>query len=428
MTEPRTRSLKGELSQLPKSLRVSAWLDGQRLATHRFERGVVSVGSAPGNDLVVPHDTVSRRHLELSTRAGALFVKDLESRNGTRLMGSRIGEAFVQPGAVLLLGDVELRLEDGDEATHASFGLLESVAPSMMVALDALARVAPLDSTVLLEAETGSGKDVTAKAIHEASRRAGKAFETLDCSALPPELAASELFGHVKGAFTGAEKARPGAFERADGGTLFLDEVGELPLELQPLLLRALENREVRRVGDERARRVDVRVIAATNRDLDAEVAASRFRADLLHRLAVVRIRLPPLRERLADLPLLVRAILDQLGTRARGFSLSPPVLARLQAHHWPGNVRELRNLIERAVAMGEVSLPSAPAQVNTAPESIDYHRAREDALASFERDFVMHLVRTFDGNVSKAAREAGIDRVYLHKLIKKHGIDVDAR
>ncbi len=426
--DSRTRSLGGTMGELPARLRLSARKDGKELARHAFERGAVTVGSAEGNDLVVRDDTVSRRHLELSTRGGTLFVKDLDSRNGTRFQGSRIREAFVPVGAALVLGEVELRIDSDDDAGRATFGPMESVAPKMMDALRALARIAPSDATVLLEAETGSGKEVTARALHQASGRAQGPFETVDCGALPAELAAAELFGHVKGAYTGAERARPGAFERAERGTLFLDEVGELPLELQPLLLRALENREVRRVGDERVRTVDVRVVAATNRDLDAEVERGRFRADLLHRLAVVRVRLPPLRERLEDLPLLVRAILDQLGARARGFSLSGEVLQRFAVHRWPGNVRELKNLIERAVALGDVpELPAAEGKAPPgAPRSLDYHQAREDALAGFERDFVVHVLKSCDGNVSRAAREAGIDRVYLHKLIKKHGLDVD--
>jgi len=418
-----TRSLGSKMGELPPKLVLIARTREKELGRLQLERGVVTVGSAAGNDLVLADGTVSRKHLELSTRGGALLVKDLESRNGTRYLGSKIREAFVPVGAVLVLGEVELRIEADDAGARAELGPLVSVSPPMMEALRALARVAKTDTTVLLEAETGSGKEVTARAIHEASARADKPFETVDCSSLAKELAASELFGHVKGAFTGADRTRPGAFERAEGGTLFLDEIGELPLEQQPLLLRALESRQVRRVGDEKFRAVDVRVVAATNRDLDAEVKEGRFRADLLHRLAVVRIRIPPLRERLDDLPLLVRRILEGLGGRAHGFGLSAPMLERLRAHAWPGNVRELKNLIERGVALGEVSLPEGKALPAEGAKSRDYHQAREDALAAFEREFVEHVLRSCDGNVSKAARESGIDRVYLHKLIKKHGL-----
>ncbi|MHB8877764.1 MAG: sigma 54-interacting transcriptional regulator [Myxococcaceae bacterium] len=430
MENRRTRSVAGKLGELPPRLRLSAHVNGAEVAHLFVERGSVTVGSAPGNDLVVPDATVSRKHLEVAVRKGGLYVADLESRNGTRFQGSRIQQAYVPVGAVLVLGEAELRIEADEGDARAVFGALVSVSPVMMKAMEALKRVAPTDATVLLEAETGSGKEVTARAIHDASPRAGKTFETVDCGALPRELAGSELFGHAKGAFTGAERTRPGAFERADGGTLFLDEIGELPLELQPLLLRALENRQVRRVGDDDFRAVDVRVIAATNRDLDGEVKAGRFRADLLHRLAVVRVRVPPLRERLEDLPILVRSILDRLGPRARGFSISGQVLERFKAHRWPGNVRELRNLIERAAAMGDQPQldggeSAGGAAEAAAPKSLDYHQARETALLAFERDFIVHVLRTFDCNVSRAARESGIDRVYLHKLIKRHGIDI---
>lgn len=414
-------------ARLPAKLRLTARFEGKPLASFVFSRGTITVGSAPGNDLIVAHHTVSRRHLEVSTEGEALYVRDLDSRNGTRLAGSKIGEAFVAPGHVLMLGAVELRIEDADEAERARFGPLEAVSAPMRAAIDALRRVASTDATVLLEAETGSGKDVAARAIHQGSPRAEGPFETLDCSSLPAGLAAAELFGHVKGAFTSADRARPGAFERAARGTLFLDEIGELPLELQPLLLRALENREVRRVGDEKVVAIDVRVVAATNRDLEAEVIAGRFRADLLHRLAVVRVRLPPLRERLDDLPGLVRSILDELGPRARGFVVSTEALRRLAANPWPGNVRELRNFIERALALGSLALPEGDVGHDASggdEPTIDYKQAREAALGSFERDYLIHLLRTFDGNISKAAREAGLDRAYLHRLIKKHGIE----
>ncbi|GMU59371.1 MAG: hypothetical protein AMXMBFR34_11340 [Myxococcaceae bacterium] len=429
--EPSTRSISGKLGALPSKIRLVARSRGKEAARLDFTQGTVLIGSSKDCHLVLTDDTVSRKHAELSLRGGGLLVKDLESRNGTRLAGSRIKEAFVPVGATLVLGEAELRIEDGTDEGRASLGPLTSIAPPMTKAIEALKKVAPSDATVLLEAETGSGKEVTARALHQASPRKGAAFETVDCGSLPRELAASELFGHMKGSFTGADRTRPGAFERAHGGTLFLDEIGELPLELQPLLLRALENRQVRRVGDEAWRPIDVRVLAATNRDLDAEVKAGRFRADLLHRLSVVRVRLPPLRERVEDLPHLVQAILDALGPRARGFTLTPERYTQLARHRWPGNVRELKNLIERAVALGELEAPGGgegEAEAGkAAPARIDYHQAREDALAAFEHDFVAHLLRTFDGNVSKAAREAGIDRVYLHKLIKKHGIDVSA-
>jgi DNA-binding NtrC family response regulator len=309
-------------------------------------------------------------------------------------------------------------------AARAPLGMVGS-SSAMQALRKLIERVAPSPTTVLVTGETGTGKELVAEALHRLSPRMAGPLVRINCGALPENLVESELFGHERGAFSGADRRKPGRFELADGGTLFLDEVGELPLELQPMLLRALEQREIRRVGDEKPRKVNVRVLAATNRDLDAEVAKGRFRADLLHRLAVVRIRLPPLRERLVDLPMLTRSILDGLGARAHGFSLSPALLEQLAARPWPGNVRELRNLVERAVALGDPSVAGDAAGETETKKPIDYQQARDAALASFERDFVQHLLRTFDGNVSKAAREAKVDRVYLHKLIKRHRVTV---
>ncbi|HVE81890.1 MAG TPA: sigma-54 dependent transcriptional regulator, partial [Myxococcales bacterium] len=306
-------------------------------------------------------------------------------------------------------------------------GMLRSRAGPKQAVIEQLARIAPTDATVMVEGETGTGKEVTARAIHQASARREAAFTAVDCGALPRELAQSELFGHLKGSFTGADKDRAGAFERAGGGTLFLDEIGELPLDLQPLLLRALERREVRRVGDAAYRPVDVRVIAATHRDLEAEVRAGKFRGDLLHRLAVIRVHLPPLRERREDVPELLEVLLGAMGERARGFTPSPELLAALEEHDWPGNVRELKNLAERAVALaneGQVEVEALGLKAVPPPaKTTDYRAAREDALNRFERQFVLQLLRAADHNVSRAAREAGIDRVYLHRLMRKHGV-----
>ncbi len=400
-------------------VRLVVRLGGREVGQLNLETATAVLGSAADCALVIDDPTVSRHHLEVQSKAGGIWVKDLASRNGTRFQGSRVKEAFIPLGATLFLGDAELLVSADEAQAIARLGPLASRAPAMIHAITQLSKVASADITVLLEAETGCGKEITARAVHDASTRAKEPFETVDCGALPAGLAASELFGHVKGAFTGADRTRAGAFERANKGTLFLDEIGELPAELQPLLLRALENRQVRRVGDEAYRPIDVRVIAATNRDLTGEVAAGRFRKDLLHRLAVVRVRLPALRDRKEDIPLLVRAILDTMGKRAAGFSLSPDTLRALAAQEWSGNIRELRNFIERALAMGDVEPPAATSDV-------DYKAAREKAMDAFEREFVLHLLGTFDRNISKAARESGIDRAYLHKLIKKHGLDGD--
>jgi two-component system, NtrC family, response regulator GlrR len=413
-----------DVDQLPhRSVQLVARIAGRETAPVALGAEGVVVGSADGCDLIIDHPTVSARHAELRLRNGDVWVTDLDSRNGTRFQGSRVKEAFIPVGATLFLGDATLLVIPAAPRSAVRLGPLVSVAPQMMQAISALAQVASTDVTVLLEAETGCGKEITARAIHDASKRANAPFETVDCGALPNALAASELFGHLKGAFTGADRTRPGAFERAHKGTLFLDEIGELPAELQPLLLRALENRQIRRVGDDAYRPIDVRVIAATNRDLTLEVNAGRFRLDLLHRLAVVRVRLPPLRERREDIPMLVRAILDSLGPRAAGFSLSPDTLRALAAQEWTGNIRELRNVIERTLAMGPAQLESPePASLRA---DVDYKSAREKAMDAFEREFVVHVLSRFDRNVSRAARESGIDRAYLHKLIKKHAIEI---
>ncbi len=409
-----------------------ARVDGREVGRHVLSREAaeVEVGSGAEAGLRVTHRSVSRRHVRLALKALGVQATDLGSTNGTLYMGTRIGEAFVPFGASLLLGEVELQLLPERDEARWRFGALETASPAMGAAYDTLARAAKSDVTVLLEAETGCGKDVCARTLHQESPRVAGAFEAVDCGALPRELAAAELFGHEKGAFTGAVRANAGAFERAGGGTLFLDEVGELSLELQPLLLRALETRTVRRVGGEKYLPVDVRVVAATNRDLDVEVKAGRFRSDLLHRLSVVRVRLPRLAERPEDLPLLVRRILDELGPRAVGMSLSPDTLARLRAQPWPGNVRELRNFLERAVTLGAGTPSVAPAGSAEAAAAFsdDYRQAREQALDAFERDFASHLLRRFNGNVTRAAKEAGIGRAYLHKLIKRHGLDGQGR
>jgi len=388
------------------------------------ERGRATVGRAAGNDVVVEDRTVSSRHLEVELVAGGVRVRDLGAKNRARFQGSEVTDALVPPGAVLRLGGAELRIERAALPDAVSLGALSSRSRPMQQVIEQISRIAPTDATVLIQGETGTGKEVAARALHGASVRKGEAFTAVDCGALPRDLAYSELFGHLRGSFTGADRDRPGAFERAAGGTLFLDEIGELPLDLQPLLLRSLERREIRRLGDAAYRPVDARVIAATHRDLEEEVRQGRFRGDLLHRLAVIRVHLPPLRERTEDLPELLSTLLAGMGERARDFTPSPELLAALEEHPWPGNVRELKNLAERAVALEGGSPETLGLRPVPPPaRTTDYRTAREDALQRFERQFVVQLLRTADHNVSKAAREAGIDRVYLHRLMRRHGL-----
>jgi DNA-binding NtrC family response regulator len=397
----------------------------KELGKYTLTEGSITVGSGSANHLVVDHPTVSRSHLRVELRAGGVWIEDLGSTNGTRFQGAQVQQLMVPIGATLVIGNAELSVEPADQAELTVLGGLSSRSPAMQRAIKALAKAAPGDVTILLEGETGVGKEIAARAVHGASRRAAGPFQVVDCGALSRELAASELFGHAKGSFTGADRERRGALETASGGTLLLDEVGELPLDLQPLLLRALESREIRRVGETEVRKIDVRVIAATHRDLLEESENGRFRRDLLHRLSVLQLRLPPLRERKEDIPILARAILQDLPS-AQGFTLGPETLRAFAGYRWPGNIRELRNLIERAIALQadpQVALAGTGAE---APKeaALEYHEARKSALDAFEKDFVLQVLRKFDGNVSRAAKESGIDRVYLHKLIKKHGIE----
>ncbi|MBZ4333565.1 sigma-54-dependent Fis family transcriptional regulator [Corallococcus sp. AS-1-12] len=313
---------------------------------------------------------------------------------------------------------------------QATFGELVATSAAARASFERMACAAACNATVLLEGETGTGKSRAALAIHRAGARANAPFLVVDCGALPANLLESELFGHEKGAFTGAIQRRVGAFEEADGGTIFLDEIGELPAELQPKLLRVLENREIRRLGSNTYQAVNVRVIAATHRDLRAEVEAGRFRADLFFRLAVVGIPLPSLRERTEDIPLIVEHILAGLGATPEQLATltSPDFLARLQRAAWPGNVRELRNHLERCLVFQSALPPSAPeASSPVAPRAVDasltYAESRRRALEAFEHDYVEALLKLHGGKVSRAAAAADMDRVYLYRLLRRHGL-----
>jgi transcriptional regulator with GAF, ATPase, and Fis domain len=296
-----------------------------------------------------------------------------------------------------------------------------------------LERIAPTDATVLLEGETGTGKDVLARAIWSGSNRGNKPFLVVDCGAVTYSLIESELFGHERGAFTGAVSTRQGAFELADGGTVFLDEIGELPLDVQPKLLRVLETREFRRVGGNKTLSTNVRVIAATKRDLQREVGAGKFREDLYFRLAVVPVTVPPLRARRDDIPMLVEHMMKAAG--GAGLSVPPETMQSLAAHEWPGNIRELRNVLERSIYMaqatgsteiGVVTLPTAHATSDAAfhfePEK-SYRETRAKYDGEFEKRYVKWLLGRHNGNISAAAREAKMDRKHLHDMAKKHGL-----
>jgi DNA-binding NtrC family response regulator len=326
------------------------------------------------------------------------------------------------------------------EGTFAFHNIIGKSA-KMVAAYALLEQAAALDITVLVLGETGTGKELAARAIHYHSARKARRFVPVNCGALPPDLVESELFGHVKGAFTGAAAAKPGLFEEAEGGTLFLDEVGELPLAAQVKLNRALQEREIRRVGGTEDVRVDVRVIAATHRDLRAEAAAGRFREDLFYRLHVFPVRLPPLRERAEDVPLLAAHFLEK---HARAFrrqvsGFEPDALRVLTTHAWPGNVRELENAVERAVAVAKrerigqddlapelLAASGAVAPPGATLTTVPYRDALEQARERVSREYLVALLREQKGNVKKAAERAGMERESLHRLLKKHGLRSD--
>ncbi len=406
------------------------------------ETSRIRIGTGPSCQLVLTDGTVSREHCEIVLEEQGYLLRDLDSTNGTFLNGHKVRELYLNPGSTFSLGAttiefrplaerVEILLSEKDR-----FGTVLGKSLKMREIFHFVEKVASKDVTVLLFGETGTGKEVLAESIHEESLRRGAPFITVDCGSIPETLVESELFGHVKGAFTGATSDRAGAFEEADRGTIFLDEIGELPIEQQAKLLRVLEKKEIKRVGENEMRRADVRVIAATNKNLAEEVEAGNFRKDLYYRLSVVEIQIPPLRERPEDIPLLADHILSNLAERNKRVKprLSEDAITLLSRHSWPGNVRELRNVLEKSFALAEKDEISAPAVVvgsvgrETAGEavgmvSVDGTLSYADAREKFEREYLLEILRRNELNVSKAARVAGIHRQSLHRLLKKHGI-----
>jgi DNA-binding NtrC family response regulator len=402
---------------------------------------VLEIGSHASCGLVLHDPAVSRRHVLIKRIAGKLSVKDLGSRNGTYLGSARVMEAEVPLGAVLRVGTTSIAIQprwyvrELPPSQSRSFGELYGDSLAMREIFSVLERVAATGVTVLVEGESGTGKELAARSIHSASARASGPYVVFDCSAVPPELAESELFGHKKGAFSGAVADRAGAFMQAHRGTLFLDELGELPLELQPKILRALETGEVRAVGSDVPQRVDVRVIAATNRELHAEVQRGRFREDLLYRLDVVRVRMPSLRQRPEDIPGLVERLLE--GKLPPGDGIEGDNLAKLSAYSWPGNVRELRNVLARAVALAqtperprvsfaELVFNLGPASASPATIGMDvsarvpYKVAKSQLLLSFDRAYLASLLDRHGGNITQAAAAAGLSRKHMYELIRR--------
>lgn len=427
-----------------------------------FDQSVITIGTMDDNDIVISDDTASRHHCRIVQEDTDYVVTDLGSTNGLYVNGVRVREAYLDPGLVLGVGGMQIRFNPIDEQipvrpiASEQFGKIVGRSLKMREMFGVLEKVAPTSATVVVDGETGTGKEVVARTVHDLSKRAEGPMVVFDCGAVPESLIESELFGHEKGSFTGAVMTRKGLFEMANGGTIFLDELGELSLELQPKLLRVLEQREIRRVGSNEAIPVNVRVIAATNRDLEEEVKAGRFREDLFYRLCVVRVRLPALRDRSEDVPLLVRHFLhtqpfnkDQ-NDELRVKQLSPRAIACLTKYPWPGNVRELLNVIERAVSFADtdtlqpedlpdyvvnVKVPELPIEAvvdqhieqqlaGTDLKDMPFKEAKEMWVSTFERDYVFDLLKRHRGNITQAAREADIDRKYFRKLMTKHDID----
>ena len=395
----------------------------------------VILGQSAEASLPLEDTSVSRLHLELSLEDGRVRAKDLGSTNGSFLAGHRFREAELAPGAVVRLGETHVQLlvpgmQDALPPSAAErFGGLLGKSFAIRSVFAVLERAARTDATVLLTGETGTGKEVVAQALHAASPRRDGPFVVVDCASMPGTLIESELFGHVKGAFTSANSDRQGAFRSAHGGTVFLDELGELGVDLQTRLLRVLETQKVKPVGSNTYEPVNVRVIAATHRDLEGLVQARRFRADLFFRLAVIRVRLPPLRERREDIPLLARHFAAlEAGAPVR---LGPDVLAKLMSHDWPGNVRELRNVIRQAAALSPAQLSLAAALQGDAgapasPETFDayydlqFREARRAVIAAFELAYARHHVAAADGNVTEAAKRAGLHRNMVHRILAR--------
>ncbi len=414
----------------------------------------LAIGTANSGDLVLSDQTVSRRHCEILVRNEQYLLRDLGSTNGTLLNGTPVVEAYLTPGSVIQVGATQVLFEPTKkwervaEPASDRFGDMFGASRPMREVFGMLGRIASTDLSCLIMGETGTGKELAARALHSHGSRADKAFVVVDCGAMSATLTESELFGHEKGAFTGADRMRPGAFELADGGTIFLDEVGELPIHLQPKLLRALERREVKRLGASRPVDVDVRVIAATHRNLGGMIDSKDFREDLYYRLAEVVIALPPLRERREDIALIAERMLRSLTPTGKpALSLSAEAIHELKGRPWLGNVRELRNTIKRAAALaqsasidthslgarqvrgstltGMLPSPAASYAGDDAPptlnEALPIKEARELWVAHMEKAYLKQVIQRFSGDLDAAAAHAGVHRKSLERLLRQH-------
>jgi transcriptional regulator with GAF, ATPase, and Fis domain len=404
----------------------------------RLPGEVARIGTGEKCTLRLKDPTVSRLHCALEVARNSVRVSDSGSRNGTFVDGVRVRDADISAGSTLRVGATTIRVEFEEDSVRVdlsdktSLGGIIGSSVEMRRLYALLERVAPTDATVLIQGETGTGKEVVAQAIHDLSKRAKGPFVAVDCGSITESLIESELFGHMRGAFSGALTTRSGLFEEADGGTIFLDEIGELPASLQPKLLRVIERREVRRVGANQPKAVDVRIVAATNRDLAHGVNEGSFREDLYFRLAVVTLQLPPLRARRDDIPALAQHFYERI--QGAGAVAPGDLISQLMVRAWPGNVRELRNVVERSVSLGWAAqgrgddakatpsvLPSGLGSL--VPVNLPLKEARDAWTEQFENVYVRALLEKTDGNVSRAAEQAGVNRRFLQRLMARLGI-----
>ncbi|MFO0741833.1 MAG: sigma 54-interacting transcriptional regulator [Labilithrix sp.] len=435
--ETRTATTGGKPILIVRSAVLTVVKGPETGRTARLSSPQFVIGSGANADLQIVDPSVSREHLHLSLEHSGIRARD-RSKNGTKLGGVRINDVLIQADTVLSLGSTSIALQLEAErlvlplSEQSTFGDAFGSAPVMRHLFSILEEAARSDIAVLLEGESGVGKDVLARAIHSASPRKNEPFVVVDCGTMPPNLIESELFGHVRGAFTGATEDRRGLFEEADGGTIFLDEIGELPLDMQPKLLRALEAKEIRPVGGKKTKKADVRVVSATNKKLAEGAKRGTFREDLYYRLAVARVAVPPLRDRPEDiLPIATRFLRHTTGDA--NAQIPADLGSMLAEYSWPGNVRELRNVIERHVALGDSAIALLVDEKKVAPQREDlsalpYHEARQLVLERFERDYIPGVLARTNGVVARAAEHAQIARPSFYRLLERLRIADDKK
>ena len=409
--------------------------------THPIDVEPIVVGRTEGADVQLHDHEVSGVHCELRAITEGIAVRDLGSTNGTFVGSVRIRDAVITGKAELTVGNTRLTIEPSGNKQRVElgyndrFGSIVGASPKMRRVFSVLEKISATPLSVLVLGETGTGKEGVARAIHDASPRKDKPFVVVDCGSIPATLAESILFGHEKGSFTGANERRDGALAEANGGTLFLDELGELPVDLQPKLLRALSERQVRRIGGTQFDSIDVRIIAATRRDLGSEMNAGRFRSDLFFRIAQVRVELPPLRERLADVSMLIEDICTRVHQAWAAPVVQDWIERRMASHDWPGNVRELVNVVSVAATLAEnpdaiddvllLARDEQPSQsMQSSQPATAFSDAKRQAIVAFERSYFGELARRAKGNVSEMARQSGMERHHVRAYLRKYGLD----